>query len=243
MYGLGDVVVRHPRGRSRPRRDGARGPASTRPRRARRGRGGVHTPSRRHSAASRSLLGVEPAQRSDRSRSPRCRRRTGSPSRRAGRRSGRRCGPPSWCGPATLRWMPDGLALAAATTARPSARGPHGRGTGGRGAPASGGAARRSARPRRRRRRPADRRLGGGSCGTLIRTVVARSRRDLGLLALKLAELTCVTGSTGVGTSTSVSRRTCLSSVSTVGEAASPLPPRLPAGRRPRSRRGGRRGS
>ncbi len=65
--------------------------------------------------------------------------------------------------------------------------------------------------------------LGGGSWGTAMRRLVARSLRDLGLLALKCGgTFTRVSASTGTGTSTSVSRRICLSSVSTVGDAGSP---------------------
>ena len=71
-------------------------------------------------------------------------------------------------------------------------------------------------------------RPGGGSWGTAIRSDVARSRRDFGLLALKFfGSLTVVIGSTGVGTSTNVSRRSCRSSVTTAGDGVSPRPPLL----------------
>ncbi len=63
--------------------------------------------------------------------------------------------------------------------------------------------------------------------GTAIRSEVARSRRDLGDLGLKCGgTLTCVSASTGSGTSTRVSRRNCLSSVTTAGPVGVPLPPR-----------------
>ena len=71
----------------------AASPAASRP---------AHTPCAQALGGEQVALGVEPAQRlpGGVTSVPSA---AGSPARRAGRRPGRRSGPPSWCGPATLR--------------------------------------------------------------------------------------------------------------------------------------------